>query len=584
MVQRSAWVTAALGAAMLPAVVSSNGCSASDETRVETTVQEIRTGRGGMVGLDVLVTDNNGDAIPCGVGTLSVQVEAARGGGAFTTVDSRDVLTSCAGNGASVAMVVDNSGSQTGHLNQLRTATTAMVDGVLDAGGQAAFVRVSTNATRVTGLTENREALHNAIAAMHVNRGWTALFDGIRMANETLGGAIIDATAATPASHVGAFCAASRKTGIIVFTDGRENNSADEHSPEYDRVTYPGDGFATTFDDIHKLRIDGVTTPIYTIGLGRDIDEAGLTELANATGGRYLHTDSAPELPTLFDRVRQYLGASHQVCVDLPLDECGDVELRVNYDWTDGVRVVKKQVLETVHLACPQAPRGKVATMLLTVSNPGISRALADNLVRQAVDYVAPAAVAPRILVVRDDGHHNEAKEDPRYVEQLLRDRGYPVTFIEEPRGGLRPSDVAGYQLVWFSNPGYPIDDQRSFETLLAYSAAGGGVVLQGDDMTQAMGRSFSMTPLTRLTHVNNGTSACGVTTDNNRGGSYSVQFAAGPHPLLGPLANQHFNYGDDLDVALPANASAEVLGSATFARGTCRVTTPVLVAFDASH
>ena len=127
------------------------------------------------------------------------------------------------------------------------------------------------------------------------------------------------------------------------------------------------------------------------------------------------------------------------------------------------------------------------------------------------------------------------------------------------------------------------MDDQRSFETLLAYSAAGGGVVLQGDDMTQSMGRSFSMTPLTRLTHVNNGTSACGVTTDNNRGGSYDVQFAAGPHPLLGPLANQRFSYGDDIDVAIPANASAEVLGTATYARGTCRVSTPVLVAFDAS-
>ncbi len=584
MVQRGAWVTIALLTTLLPTVVSAVGCNSGDDSGVETTVQEIRTGRGGMVGLDVLVTDDIGDAIPCGVGTLTVRVEAARDGGAFTAVDSRDVLASCAGNGAHVAMVVDNSGSQTGHLNELRTATTAMVDGVLDAGGQAAMVRVSTNATRVANLTNDRTVLHAAIDAMHINRGWTALFDGIRMANETLGGAIIDAAVATPASDVGAFCAASRKTGIIVFTDGHENNSADEQSANYDRVTYPGDGFATTLADLHKLRIDGVTTPIYTIGLGRNIDEAGLAELANSTGGRYLHTDSAAQLPTLFERVRQYLGASHQVCIDLPLDECGDVDVRVNYDWTDGVRVVKKQVLETVHLACPQAPRGKVATMLLTVSNPGISRAMADNLVHQAVDYVVPAAVAPRILVVRDDGHHDEAKQDPRYVEQLLRERGYPVTFMEEPSGGLRPSDVAGYQLVWFSNPGYPMDDQRSFETLLAFSAAGGGVVLQGDDMTQSMGHSFSMTPLTQLIHVNNGTSACGVTTDNNQGGSYDVQFSAGPHPLLGPLANQHFSYGDDIDLALPANASVEVLGTATFAHGSCQVSTPVLIAFDASH
>jgi Mg-chelatase subunit ChlD len=557
-----------------------SGCANNPET-VESTIQEVRSGRGGMIGVDVLITGEDGDAIPCGVGTLTVRAEASRDGGQYVPVSSRDVVVTCTGNGANAALVVDNSGSEKAHLDELQIASRGILQGVLANGGRSSLVRVSTNSTVVSQLTSDVSGLNAGIDSLHVAKGWTALYDGIRLGNETLGGVVQSVDDAATSTDVRAFCAAARKNAIVVFTDGRENNSAEENAATYDLSRYPGDGFATTRADLSKLRINNVTTPIYTVGLGRDVDAEALADLSDETGGRYLHTDSPAELPRLFDQVREYLGASHQVCVDLPLDECGDVNVRLSYDWTDGQRTIRRTAEQKVRLACPQKPRGKIATLVMTVSNPGISSSVAADLVRQAVDYVAPAAQSPKILVVRDDGHHNEFKDDPLYIQSMLRARGYSVAFTEEPRGGLTAAALRGYQVVWFSNPGYPMDDQRSFEALMEFSANGGGVVMQGDDITWSMGRSFSLTPMTQLKFVDNGTSACGTNIDNNRGlASYSVQFGAEPHLLLGPNAGGALSYGDDIDHTV-AESRAEVLATGSYNRGTCSVVTPVLVGFD---
>jgi Mg-chelatase subunit ChlD len=573
-----------LAAALMTAgILSISGCGDTEELQVDSTVQEVRGGRGGMVGVDLLLTDSNGQAIPCGVGKLTVTAEAARAGGQYVPVSNRDVIVTCSGNGATAALVIDNSGSEQAHLGQLQTASTGMLNSILASGGKSSLVRVSTNATITVPVSADAALLAGSIDKLHVNGGWTALYDGIRIGNETLGGAVQSADDSATATDVRSFCAAARKNAIVVFTDGRDNNSADEQAASYDTQRYPSDGFATTRADLNKLRINGVTTPIYTVGLGSHVDEEGLAQLADETGGRYLHANNAAELPRLFDQVRQYLGASHQVCVDLPLDECGDIAVRISYDWTDGSRRVTQQLNEKVHLACPQQPRGKIATLVMTVSNPGISATTAADLVRQAVDYVAPAAQAPRVLVVRDDGHHNEFKNDPLYIQAMLRARGYGVDFIEEPRGGLNPADLRGYQVVWFSNPGYPMDDQRSFETLMGFSASGGGVVMQGDDITWSMGRAFSLTPMTQLKFIDNGTSACGVNIDNNRSAAaYNVQFTSESHLLLGPNAGTKLSYGDDIDRSA-AEPAAQVLATATYQHDGCASASPVLVGYDPS-
>ena len=86
---------------------------------------------------------------------------------------------------------------------------------------------------------------------------------------------------ATPAGE----CYPARTPSVLVYTDGRENNSADEHDTSYSDES---DGIDTTFDDLTGLAVDGTGVAIYTVAIGDDADAAGLAALADATGGRHV--------------------------------------------------------------------------------------------------------------------------------------------------------------------------------------------------------------------------------------------------------------------------------------------------------
>ncbi len=560
------------------------GCMASEDVAIQTSatqVQEQRSGLGGVMGLDVLATSANGDVIPCGVGTLDVTIETSRDGGPYVPVNHNKVVVTCLDVGHSdVAVVVDNSGSESGMVPDLQTATRALVGSVLEAGGRASITRVSTNANTIAPLTNDAAALEAAVASFHASNGWTSLYDGVRMANQSLGVTPQPGDDNPVYADANTFCVGSHRNAIVLFTDGRENNSSDEHAATYDTVRFPGDRFATSLDDLQQLRVRGVTTPIYAVGLGHNIDVPGLTLIADSSGGRYVHIDSSAELPTVFSQISSYFDAAHQVCVNLPIETCGDLDVRVNYTWTHGSQHQSQVVERPVHIACPQQANGRIATILLTLSNPGITEQVAATLAKQAVDYVSPKP-APSVLMVLDDNHHGENANDPIYIQHLLEARGYQVTFMQEPAGGLRKADIGAHDVVWFSNPGYPMDDVRSVETLVEFSAAGGGVVLQGDDMTWSMGQDFLMTPLTHLHNIDNGTAACGELTDNNAGKAYDVTFDGPANPLTSGLAGTSFSYGDDIDQSTVEGAGVQVLATARLSSGSCTVATPAITVFD---
>lgn len=497
--------------------------------------------------------------------------------GPFAAVDDSNVVVQCAKGAADVAIVVDNSGSEQRKIDQLKAGSKALYNSVIAAGGRASLVRVSTQSEVLQGLTDQQRLLDASVDRFHISHGWTALWDGIRMGNETLGGNIEP----TPVSvgDVHHFCTESRKLAIVAFTDGRDNNSADEQA--YDQSKYPGDGIATNVSDLEKLRVDHITTPIYTVGIGRDIDEPSLMALSNATGGRYRRLADISQISDAFGDISNYFGSTHQVCADLPWSVCGDVTLKTDWSWTgnDGT-VLSGTRMSSVHIPCEaQRGGGREATIVLTMSNPGIDRTTAGRLATNAVNWVAPKA-SPSVLIVLDDGHHGEYVGDAAYVRDLLAEHGFAATLVDERAGGLLPEDVAGYDVVWFCNPGYPWDDVRSVDTLVAFREAGGGVVVQGDDITWSMGNGFDVSRLTHLTFQDNGTSTCGVQTDNNAGASFLVQLGAG-HPVLEGLENASFSYGDDIDQSVPANTGEQIVGTASLPNGTCNSARPALSVFE---
>ena len=531
-------------------------CSADDPGEpILATTQHVRasaaTGGGTLVGANLLLTDANGQPVPCDKGELSATI-TLRSPTGTRQIESDNLTVRCADSPTELSLVVDNSGSEEQHLQLIADAAKRLTNSVIESGGGASLVRVSTESRQVVPLTSSQAEMDQALDGLFVNRGWTALYDGIRLGNETLGASQSDSVAFGDA---GTFCSSVPRRAIVVLTDGHENNSANEHANE----NYPGDGVDTSLNDLKQLKVNGTTTAIYALGMGGHVDHEGLTNLAAATGGRYRAVSSLDELPDVFDLVGQYVGPSLQVCGELDVGMCGAVEVAVSYRWTDGQQVIEQSSIQTIDVPCPEpVATGRTATILLTLSNPGIPETDARALAVDAVHWVSPVA-APRVLVIRDDQHQNEFQGDSEQVAGWLADYGLDVDFLDEPQHGVTEASLADYDVVWFSNPGYPMDDQASFMALQAFSGQGGGIVLQGDDMAWSWGQGFSMTPLTGLEFEANGTNYCGRAVDNNRySARYRVQFDQ--HPVTVSVANATWLYGDDIDTTRPTGSNERVI------------------------
>ncbi|MEZ4256353.1 MAG: VWA domain-containing protein [Polyangiales bacterium] len=562
-------------------LVALAGCIAEEPLDVEASTQNLRTGVSDegevLVGADVLVTDASGAAVPCGVGKLSVDLSVSFDDGAsFEVVPSDSFHVACADKGTDLAVVLDNSASLDDDLPLLRTAAMEAVDHILDDGGRVSLVRVSTEASVLSPLTNDRAELQASVDGLRKTSGWTALYDGVRMANETLGGALVKANEADRYHSAASFCAASDKMGILLFTDGQENNSSHQMLWSDD---HPGDGYDTQFDDLLNLRVRGVTTPVYAVTLSDKVRAADMTGLASETGGRHQRIKSLEQLSSVFGTISDYTGSTHQICGAIESSRCGPAILRVTHRWKHRGETIEGTREQIVNIPCGVREPSRVVTILLSMSNPGIPREVAGKLAAQALEWASPVD-HPRVLVVRDDNHHDEFAEDPLYVRDVLAELGYDVDFVDEPASGLTAKMLKGYDAVWFSNPGYPMDSESSKLVLLDFSASGGGVVMQGDDMAQSWGLSFDVEPLTHLTYVDNGTSYCGVNIDNNRGQSYLVEIAGEGHPVVAGLTGVTFEYGDDIDASMPRGEGVDVLAWATVSGLADCEPKPVIVAF----
>lgn len=561
------------------------GCAV--DAPVEVTVQQAhaaRVGAGGFVSLDLLASVE-GQPIACDDGRFEVRVSVTAEGveGHFTELPPQSWVVACDdGRTGDLSLVVDNSGSEHGFLDWLQGAAHTIADEILARGGRLSLVRVSTNSELVLPMTADEDAVGRAIDGLYVNKGWTALWDGVRLGQSSLGGS---GFAASSRTDVEEFCFGEQPLGVVVFTDGIENNSADEHAEEYDRLKYPGDGIDTTLADLEHLSIGDAVTPIYTLGLGREVDAVALGELAAATGARSRVLDAAEQIPEAFSLIQKHIDATAEVCAELPQQECGDFLVRVDWTWTPSGEgsPLAGAVTEPVTYTCDEvevSSEGRVATILMTLGDPGIPTELASTLAQQAVEWASPR-LRPHVLIVLDDGNAGEDVTDVELVTWLLSDVDtLEVDYLEESAAGLSAADLDGFDVVWFANPGYPMDDLNTFQALQAFVDSGGGLVLQGDDMTWSTA-GFYTTALTGLVHGDNGTSACGRSIDNRAGGTYDVDIIVEDHAITRGLAGTTFSYGNDIDLSFPLNDDVAVLATAV-PRGvpTC-APRPVIVGYD---
>ncbi len=571
---------------LLP-VLGGAGCSRQDsQPSIGSLTQAVRAGIGTQgdiyLGADLLVTDTDGSALPCDASDVTFTVEVSRNGvdGPYATVEEARVYRACSSPAqGELALVLDNSQSLRGELSTLEDAAERVVDTVVGRGGRLSLTRVSTNSRVLTPLTDDPQQLAAGIQDMFISNGWTALYDGIRMASQTL--AEPQASGGARFDDARQFCDVGGKRGIVVFTDSAENNSSHQMHWSED---YPGDGVDTTLEDVRQLKVGSESTPIYTVGLGDDADHEALSSLAQATGGRHVALDDEADVGEVLAMLAEYGESAHRVCTQLPDHICGSLDVRIGHSYNDGENLVEGSTVQHLELPCPVRAEGRVVTVLLTLAATGQSDVHTTRLMAQSVNWVSPVD-APKVLFVRDDFHHGEFAEDTERLHRLLLEAGYDTDMIEEPEQGVALDQLEGYDVVWFSNPGYPMDDILSLSSLRQFSAAGGGVVLQGDDMSRGHALAFSLSPLTRLDYVDNGTSYCGQRIDNGTGGNYLVEMNESDHPILAGLSGQAVYYGDDIDTTVLASPQGdpgvEVLAWASVEGDTNCPRKPVLIAYS---
>ena len=222
---------------------------------------------------------------------------------------------------------------------------------------------------------------------------------------------------------------------------------------------------------------------------------------------------------------------------------------------------------------------GNVVTILMALSEQWIPEETAKQLLINAVDFTTDVP-DPSILVIRDDNTNGEDEEDPINISGWLQSVGYSVTFVQEPTDGIEPTDLTGFHVVIFSNPGHPPDDDSTIDALYSFSSQGYGVILQGDDMTRTT--NPNMEAMTRLVGVDNGSSYYGVNIDNNSGDAYSVRLV--PYNVLNTnITTIRFPYGNDIDTTTLASSSVYVAAWTTV-EGSQHPEKPVITAYSPSQ
>jgi Mg-chelatase subunit ChlD len=297
----------------------SAACSATDEPDGAVKVAHVSPRPSGAIGATLSFVDADGNPVEIvekgGSAGGTVTVETRTGDGPWVTATNVSL-----GNGPpllDVMIVADNSGSAREELDDVKDALHHFAGLVLGRvhPDRMGIVRVSTVAEVVADPSAVAEPIDAAIDAMFVSNGWTALWDGVRLGRDTLA---ISQTDTTPTGQ----CYPARVPSVVVYTDGEENNSADEHE-----TSYAGDGIDTTFDDLTALEIDGTRVSIYTVAISDDADRDSLAALADATGGRHVDIANHGQLVGALHGAAAQLDGLTPFCFTPAA--CSDTEARI---------------------------------------------------------------------------------------------------------------------------------------------------------------------------------------------------------------------------------------------------------------
>lgn len=181
-----------------------------------------------------------------------------------------------------IVLTVDTSGSMDGDaIASARSALSSAV-GSLRPGDEAALISFAQSVVTLSPPVEDHAVLQAAIDGLKAS-GNTALFAGV-------------AAAAQESGRL-----SQPRRAVVLLSDGEDFGAAS--------------GGVTRADALAAARTSGA--PFFVVGLGREIDQQFLTDLAGATGGQYFAAATPAELGQLYARISDRLRQQYTVAVQL---------------------------------------------------------------------------------------------------------------------------------------------------------------------------------------------------------------------------------------------------------------------------
>ena len=212
----------------------------------------------------------------------------------------------------SLVLVLDTSGSMAGEgIQNLRTAALRFVDQI-EPEDRLAVLNFDNNVQVLSDFTQDKLTLKRLISNLQVTpRGGTCLYD-----------AMYKAVQMSSLQQQG-------RRAVVVLTDGR------------DELADGSICSSMKMDDVIGIATNQISTPVYSIGIGKEVDENSLERVSLLTGGIFQKANDfeklASTISTLQEQLtKQYLlsytsnGAQgkHTISIETVIGETKDFETR----------------------------------------------------------------------------------------------------------------------------------------------------------------------------------------------------------------------------------------------------------------
>lgn len=236
--------------------------------------------------------------------------------------------------GVAVALVVDESGSMSGEVNDVREAVRLFID-EMSFSDRTTIIGFESSARVIQPMTSDKSLLYDAVNNIHASGG-TAINNGAYAALEELKGEINGAT-------------------VIIFSDGY------------------GAGSYTSSEIVQKAL--GQNAVIYSVGVGTGVSTEPLKSIAEGTGGIYTEAPSASDLSAIYASIQGTVQARYTLCYQSPdtvlNGETHEVIVKTNF--------VNKNAVDTAYWSEDAMPP-RVALTKETWKKVGVNQPQKDSI------------------------------------------------------------------------------------------------------------------------------------------------------------------------------------------------------------